>query len=223
MFEQFRKIFSHSIVYGLGVIMSQAVGFLMIPVYTRYLTTQDYGVLELLMRTGSVVSMLLVMGLGTAVMRLYADCKSDEEKAKVVATAMFLVLGLGTVSIAVLLTCADLLSSLVFSAGDYSFLFSLLLICNFFEMSLVVPFTLLRAQDKSRFYVAISLGRLVLALSLNICFVVFMHKTVDGILYSSLITGALCSLLLVTRTLRQTGLVFSVTAAKDLLAYGLPL
>ncbi len=38
----------HYSVYGLTNMLSRLVGFLMIPLYTSYITPADYGVMELL-------------------------------------------------------------------------------------------------------------------------------------------------------------------------------
>jgi hypothetical protein len=38
----------HSAIYALGVLLNRAAGFLMLPLYTRYLTPADYGAVEML-------------------------------------------------------------------------------------------------------------------------------------------------------------------------------
>ena len=38
-----RGIARHTIIYGLGTVLQKAVSFLMLPVYTRILTLEDYG------------------------------------------------------------------------------------------------------------------------------------------------------------------------------------
>ena len=37
----------HSLIYGLGILLTKAVAFLMLPIYTRFLTPTDYGILQL--------------------------------------------------------------------------------------------------------------------------------------------------------------------------------
>jgi len=48
MSNQYKDILKHSIIYGVCGILGRAVGFLMIPIYTRYLTPENYGIIELL-------------------------------------------------------------------------------------------------------------------------------------------------------------------------------
>ena len=45
----------HSIVYGLGGILTKALGFFLLPLYTHYLTPRDYGMFELLDLTMSLL------------------------------------------------------------------------------------------------------------------------------------------------------------------------
>ena len=53
----------HSAVYGLGAVLAKVLGFLLLPVYTRYLGPNDYGVLELLDVSMSLLGMFLNMGI----------------------------------------------------------------------------------------------------------------------------------------------------------------
>ena len=46
--KEVRTAARHSLVYGFGALATKAIGFLMLPVYTRYLTPADYGILEIL-------------------------------------------------------------------------------------------------------------------------------------------------------------------------------
>ena len=55
----FRKLARHILIYGSGVWAGKAIGFIMIPVYTRALNTADYGVLELASRTTDIAALVL--------------------------------------------------------------------------------------------------------------------------------------------------------------------
>ena len=54
----FRRLGRETLLYGLGFFLSRAVSFVMLPVYTRYLSTADYGVLQLLDMTTEVAAIL---------------------------------------------------------------------------------------------------------------------------------------------------------------------
>src|ERR1700722_4289869 len=77
----------HSAVYGLGNVLAKALGFLMLPVYTHFLNPVDYGILEILDLSMSLIGMFLNMGITAAVLRSYAGAGSDEERKTTISTA----------------------------------------------------------------------------------------------------------------------------------------
>jgi hypothetical protein len=46
--QEIRTAARHLVVYGAGNMAARALGFLMIPFYTHYLSPKDYGILEIL-------------------------------------------------------------------------------------------------------------------------------------------------------------------------------
>ena len=62
MFDKIRRLTGHVLVYGFGNIGNRVVGFLLIPVYSRYLTPEDYGVLALVAMLGQILYTIMNMG-----------------------------------------------------------------------------------------------------------------------------------------------------------------
>ena len=75
--KELKFLLKHSSVYGLGTIIAQAVGFLLLPFYTRYLTPTDYGVMSLVNITMDIIGIVAGLGVTTAMSRFYFDfgCK----------------------------------------------------------------------------------------------------------------------------------------------------
>lgn len=61
----------------------------MIPIYTEYFSTKDYGVIDLLIVTGSILSIVIGLEIHQAVARFFPEAKSEEEKRVVVSTALW--------------------------------------------------------------------------------------------------------------------------------------
>ncbi len=94
----FRQVFSlskDSIIYGLSTVMSQFIGFLLVPLYTDKLGTQGYGLIEVLNTTSAVLGIILGMGIATAMLRLYAGREDEEGKRTVASTAVLFLLVTG--------------------------------------------------------------------------------------------------------------------------------
>ena len=76
---------------------------------------------------------------------------------------------------------------------------------------------------KSGQFVAFSLFRLILAITLNVYFIIVLGMGVMGILLSTLITSIVMSLVLNVPQLVKAGLKYSPKLIKDMLKFGLPM
>ena len=56
---------------------------MLLPLYTRYLTPGDYGILEILSRTGQFIGIVLMAnGISTATFAFYCQAKSVEQRRR---------------------------------------------------------------------------------------------------------------------------------------------
>ena len=67
---QLKRLGKHSVIYGLGGLVSRILAVLLLPLYTRYLTPSDYGKVETLIALTTVLGILLAMGIKSAFFRL---------------------------------------------------------------------------------------------------------------------------------------------------------
>ncbi len=220
---ELRFLLRHSSIYGLGNLLTRIVSFLMLPLYTRYLTPTDYGILELIDVTSGMVGIVIGLGLDTAVSRFYYESPKEEDRRVVLSTAYWLA-GIFAVTGALLAAGFSVpLAKLVLSSPSSSRLF----IVSFAALALAVIMELnylyLRLTYRSVIFNAISMVSLVLGVVLNVVFIVFFHWGVFGILMTSLVTRLIIALPLTTWVLVRSGLGFDFGVAKQMLRFGAPL
>ncbi|MBU1319418.1 MAG: oligosaccharide flippase family protein [candidate division Zixibacteria bacterium] len=223
MFAEIKGILKHSVVYLAGTLASRMVGFVMIPVYTHYLTTEEYGTLELLDLTSYLIGLLLAMGVAQSVVRLYHDYDDQVRQNRVVSVAMITLWVASAFSAIWLLLFARDISQLVFKSPDYLQLFHLIFVTMILNLNIEIPMNLLLIRERSVLYNVINLVRLAINLSLNIIFIVYLGMGVKGILLGGLLTSAVTGVFLTIFTIRQIGLSFSRQTFFDMLKYGTPL
>lgn len=221
--DEIRRMLKHALVYGGGIVVSKAVGFIMVPLYTRLLTPADYGLLELLTRGAEVAAIVLTLGFSTSVLRFYYDVKSEQDRNAVASSALVFSALVALAATVPLAAFAERLSLIFLGTPDHRVFVLLLVYANLFELTSVVPMALLRAREESALYTAVSIARLVLGLGLNIALVAVLRMGVLGVLVSGLVSGALTAIWLVALSVRRTGLAFSPAKIKPMLLYGLPL
>ena len=78
----FNHLVKDSIIYGLGQILSRFIGFLLLPLFTSYLTPQDYGIIAILGIMNLVVISLFSFGFNVATGLCYFDSDDTQRKAE---------------------------------------------------------------------------------------------------------------------------------------------
>jgi hypothetical protein len=71
--ERLKELLRHSAVYGLGSIVARVVAVLLLPLYTRYLSPSDYGLIETLVALSAVLTALVAQAMKSAFFRFYFD------------------------------------------------------------------------------------------------------------------------------------------------------
>jgi O-antigen/teichoic acid export membrane protein len=223
MLKDFKKLVKHTTIYGLGTVLSKAVGFLLIPLYTHYLSPDDYGVLELLDLSITVAGIFIGMGISASIFRFYYHYEDTLDKNEVVSTALIFVVLFATSAVSLAILNTPIISKLVFKSSEFSPYFKWMFISLLFSIIASVPEAYIMAQQRSALFTAISVGTLALNLSLNIYVVAFLEMGVLGIVCVSAFVRAVNTCLLLLLTLPGTGLTFSISKLKQMLRYGLPL
>ena len=188
----------HAATYAIGNIARRLVGFIMLPIYTRYLTPADYGVVGLLTIALSFLEPLLGARLAEAVPKFYFAATEEHTKSSVIWNALFV-----TGSVSALTTIAIVLfrgpeSQILFGSREYAFA------TGFFAINMVsqpVEYTgmmYLRLQERSRLFLGVSMAKMVLQVVLNLLLVVYWQLSVLGVVLSGVVSSvATCIALMI--------------------------
>ena len=170
MLEELRKLLKHSGIYGAGNVLGKVVGFLMIPFYTHYLTPVDYGTLELLDLSLSLIALVLTMWLNASIVRHFHDFDNAKDRNQAVSTVLIFALSLGVLVAGFGIWFSRPLSALVLNTPDLHLFISLESLAFLVSSLNVVCSSYLRAKQQSTFVVSTGFIGLFLSLSLNIYF-----------------------------------------------------
>jgi len=221
--SELAKTAKYSAIYAAGVLISRAVSFIMLPIYTRFLTPEDYGTIELLTMTVDVFAMIAGVGLTAAVFRFYYKYDNIDERNRVISTITLLLITLYFLASSIGILFSDYIAGLILTPNEECSFYVKLIFCSFFFMSFIeIPLIFIKAQQKPILFVVVSVLKLILQLSLNIYFVVILQMHVLGVLYSSLIMSAVVGIFLIIYTFKTVGFTFSRKMAGTLLAFGAP-
>ncbi len=220
----------HFITYGASIYLSKLIGFFMIPVYTAYLTPADYGVLELLDLTMYVVNMIVGLGLINSIIRFYSDCREDGEKSEVISTAFYFILAAAVCVNGLLVLYSGQISGLIFHSREttatpeqLSYFVKIVACSGILDILAGVGTAYLQAEKKSVLFTVVSVVRFLIAVTLNIIFVVSLEMGVVGVLYSQVIAAVAACVLLTIAMRRHLAFRLSIGRAREMVKYGAPL
>ncbi len=221
-----RDLLKHSGVYGLGHILARLASVLLLPVYTRYLTPADYGVLAILDLAVALLAIVLASGTVRAVVRHHFETDSEPERDGLWWTGLGLLIATGLVVLLPAVIWRESLARWTLGeAGIPGAFFYLLALANLALTTLEQLFQAhLRVYKQSTLFVVLSLGRLLLNIALNLWLLIAHDLGVAAILWGNLVTAAVSvAALLVVFVRRRGGVRLRPDLVGDLFSYGTPL
>jgi O-antigen/teichoic acid export membrane protein len=222
-FTELSFLAKHSVIYGIGNMLSRIVAFVMLPIYTRHLTPFDYGVLEIIDTTTSMIGLVAGLGAANALTRFYYDFESVQDRNKVVGTTYALAILTLAVAICLLLPSAGWFARVLFDSDRFAHYFAVAFVTLAIGLLIDIGQTYLRVRERSILFVGISTANLLLSVCLNIYFVVFRELGVLGILYASLIAKVAIGVPLTIAVIWRVGLRFDRRLAAGMYRYSMPL
>jgi O-antigen/teichoic acid export membrane protein len=216
-------LISHTSIYMLGDILRRVVSLIMLPIYTRYLTPADYGVVELLSMLLDFASIIFGARVGQAVFRYYCTAESEHDRRSIISSALALSVVLNGLGAFMVTIFSGPLAIAIFSDESLKTYIALYSISMLLAPFMDIPLVYIRAQQKPWVFLVFSITKLALQLSLNIYLVVILEMHVEGVIYSAVISSAVMSLLLLGYTIPRTGIHVSMRISRNLFSFSLPL
>lgn len=221
MLATIKRLFKHSAVYGLGSVLNSLIGFILLPLYTRYLTPADYGISSLLVVTSSVAVIFAQWGIGSAIFREVIYHGRDESEVE--STALYFLIGEALLFFGALILLSNQISNLIFGPDSQAYLLRLTFLSGFLQMVLVVFMARLRIREQSSLYSVISVSRFVVGTGFNIYFVAVLELGVTGLVMATLATTALFSVICLAIMIRHLKITFSFPILRSMLRFSAPL
>lgn len=218
-----RRIVKHSTIYAAGNVIRQLAGFLMLPIYTRYLTPADYGVVGLLTFAMAMMEPFFGARLTSAMPKYYFEQDDEKSRNAVISTSLIITGVISALTSLILFFLRDETSSLLFGTSGHALivgLFGTLILTQAVEY---YGMTFIRIQQRPMLFIGVSLSKLAVQLALNIGLVVWLKLEVMGVVISGVASSSLYALGLAVYMVFKTGTRFDKKLASALLRFSWPL
>jgi O-antigen/teichoic acid export membrane protein len=220
---QLKRLGKHSVIYGLGGLVSRILAVLLLPLYTRYLSPSDYGKVETLIALTTVVGIALSAGIGSAFFRFYFDSPEPAARRRVLRTSFWFIMGMATLALVVGIALASEISQLLFGTSKDAELVAASFVGLWAGMNWTQLTNLFRVEERSAAFVSASIANILVTVGATLILVVALDKGPIGVIVGNF-TGTLAVYaVLVLYRREQLGLEFDRKLLRRMNKFGLPL
>lgn len=221
-----KKVISNSIIYTATGLLLKCFSFFLLPLYTAYLSTEDYGIRSIAESFMSTMGFVVAFSLFSAVNRFYVDLKNDSEKLKrFYGTVILFTFASSGIWVIVLTAFREYLSKIVFTGIDFYPVICICLISLVFSCEHNIYENILKSQQKALKVSILSISYFVLTVCLNILFIVRMRLGVTGVLLATLISSFSYTVYFLSDMFyhKEITLCFDSNLLKSALKYSIPI
>lgn len=175
--SQLKKLAGQTAVYGISSILGRTVNFLLIPIYTGYLTKDDVGAYTALYGYMALFNIIFTYGMETTYFRYATGKGLDPQKvfAQIQSLLITTSLSLGAV---IYLSAPTLASWLNYEGQEHLFKWIAWVLA--IDAILVIPYAKLRKENRAFQFALTKLGNILINVGLNIFFIVFCYHIWKG-------------------------------------------
>lgn len=221
-----KKVITNSIVYSVNGLLIKCFSLFLLPLYTAYLTTADYGITSVANSFATTMGFIVSLSLFVAVTRFYVELKDDAEKLRRFYGTVVTFSWLSSLAWILLLTIfRKPLARYVFSGVDFYPVIVLCLITMPFNVQHTIHTRIMKSQQKALKASIYGIAFFFLSLVLNILFVVVLKKGAVGVLMTTLLVDVAFFLLFMVDMFRNKAIRFclDIPLLKESLKYSIPI
>lgn len=182
-----KELVLNTIIIGIGKFSTQIISFLLLPLYTSILTTEEYGTSDLIITISTFVLPLITLLMEEAMFRFLIDCKNEEDKKSVISQ---------TIIYCVISSIIALLIAIVIGK---IFHVNYMLIGSIYVFTCIISAirnSLVRGLGKIKVYTIINFITSLIDIVLKVIFIAGLKIGIYGLLLSSIISNTVSSIII---------------------------
>lgn len=215
--NRYKKLLSFTLILGIGTVISKLMTYVVLtPLYTRCLTTAEFGVVDLVVQTANLLMPLVSLGINQAVLRFGMDGETD--RGSVLSTG----LAVNVIGFLIFLLLYPVVR-LIPAFGEYALLVYLFIFCA--NNHYLFAYCVKSMHKATLFTICVIIGTAITVV-LDILFLAVWDMGIVGYILAIAISDLICSAILIIsgklyKLIRFDKLKRTVT--KAMLRYSIPL
>lgn len=224
MKKLYLKVISQSSIYSLGSMSQTVLTIILLPLYTRYLSPADFGILALMDLTILLITRLIVPPVDNALGRYYYKPEYSEKRGLLLFNLLLVMLAKAFLFALVYWFSSGLLLNLLFEGNP-----ELLYVVQLYGVILVTEcisaflLTYIRLREVAKYFVFLSLSKLLLSTGLIVYLLTVLDLGVLSVIYGQIFGASFLTVMTLPFVLRESKFRIALGVVKEPLKFGYPL
>lgn len=218
-----KSFIKNSAVYTIATVFTRGIAIFLVPIYTRYLTPAEYGIIDYFMVIAAIINLTIALEISQAVVRFYQDAVGVEEKRSYVATAFLFTIFVYTLYFAISLVFSSELSYLFLDDANMSVLFMIATGAMATNGIFYFVQNQLKFEIRPKDFAVVSIVNVIVLASVAIYLLVVVDLKMESIFIAQIIANIVGSIMAVYMARENYGFVFVYDKFKEMITFSYPL
>lgn len=190
-----RRVGTHSAIYTVSTLLQKALGVILLPLYARCLTPDEYGSIAVVTAIATILAVVCSFGMDVALVRVYPEVRDDEPTRKRFLGTIVVAVGLASLVVAgALILAGEWLLQPILGRIPFFPLAALGLVAVAFLPVIDVLLSYLQATEQAVRFSLLAIASFLLKVGLSIALVVGIPLGAVGALTAQAIAvGVVCA------------------------------
>jgi O-antigen/teichoic acid export membrane protein len=218
-----KRLLNDGVIYGAVGSLSKGVQIFLIPIYTRMFSSEEYGVIDLLIVFAALVNLTVALEISQGVARYYGTAESDKEKSQYASSALLFSVGAYSLLFVVAFALSGWFSSFWLGSMQWQMAFQVAIGAMALNGVYVLLLDLLRWQHRPKFFALTSMLYTSVTVAISLYLVVVQQSGIVGVFYGQLV-GAITGIVFILGVSRNVYVFnFYWDKCRTMLTYSFPL
>jgi len=188
-FEKPSSVFKHTFFYSAGNLLSRGLNFLLLPFYSHFITTNDFGIYSVIISAVTILSTVINLGFPSIFIKNLSEAETDDERKRIFSNIFLVILSISVISFLIILIFVKPLGKFLIGNENYQlevflgFLSILIYNLSYYTSSIYIT------QEASRKYVSKTAISAILNFVLNLFFIGYLRAGINGIFISQILSS----------------------------------
>ncbi|HWJ76485.1 MAG TPA: oligosaccharide flippase family protein, partial [Niallia sp.] len=220
MLKQLKRLGGDSLLYAFMNVGTKIIAFVMLPIYTTFLSTEQMGIFDLLEAALAVITFLVIFGTDNALAYYFYQVTEEEKKIDYVKTVVTIRIFIASIFFISFVVFGSIFSELLLGSDKYKDMFLLLGIVLITEALITVILTYYRFIFKSKKVALLTVFKLLLVAIFSYLLLRYSNWKVESLYLGRIASGFVLLIILVRPLFKFFTLKVDFQLVKEIIKYG---